>query len=209
MTASSSHKYRVWKCQNVTLWHHINPILRELQWLPDDQPFVYKIRFFPIKVSITQHLFIYSTCWLFPIRNATRLIVLVKSTCYFLLQFESMWRLKILAFIYCRWRENRQKQLYITTFSDTAYRSVFKYLPFNSSLGCVLFRPGGDGKTNREIISIYLVRDLELAWSFPSPSRSIHIFAWTTWPETLWPREQVFPLLVVVLTVNWAFSCVS
>ena len=86
-TASSSHKSHVLKCQNVTLCDHINPILRELHWLP----VVYKILLFTYKDA----------------------------------------------------------------FNDTAYRSVFKYLSFYSSLGCVLFRPGGDGKTNREIISTY------------------------------------------------------
>ena len=42
-------------------------------------------------------------------------------------------------------------------------------MSFYSSLGCVLFRPGSDGKTNREIISIYLVRDFQLAWFLPDP----------------------------------------
>ena len=40
---------------------------------------------------------------------------------------------------------------------------LFSNMSFYSSLGCVLFRPGGDGETNKEIISIYLVRDFELA----------------------------------------------
>ena len=44
-TASSSHKYRVLKCQNVTLCDHINPILWELHWLP----VVYKILVFTYK----------------------------------------------------------------------------------------------------------------------------------------------------------------
>ena len=81
----------------MTLWHHINPILRELHWLPDDQPFVYKILFFSYKGL--HHLAPLYIQYLLTIRNATRLIVLVKSTRYSLLQFESIWRLKILAFL--------------------------------------------------------------------------------------------------------------